>query len=291
MKKKLPRVLVILGPTATGKSDLAVGIARIYNGEIISADSRQVYTGLDIGSGKITKREMKGIPHHLLDIINPKKVYTVEEFKRDASDAIADIGSRGKLPIVCGGTGFYIDALIFDEQFPAVPPNKVLRAKLWKKTTESLYKELLKLDPRRAKNIDPHNKVRIIRAIEIARVLGRVPKLKRHKKYDAVFLGLTLPREKLRENIHKRLMKRMKNNALIREVRDLRKNGLSWKRLHSFGLEYRYVALYLQKKLTKKEMLAELEWQIADFSKRQMTWFNRNKNIRWFSPGQAKNLL
>lgn len=281
--KRLPKIVVILGPTATGKSDYAVKLARAWEGEVISADSRQVYRRLDIGSGKITRREMKAVPHHLLDIADPKgERYTVDDFKRDGSAAIDDIVKRGKLPIVCGGTGFYIDALVFGEEFPNVPPNQKLRAVLAKRSTQSLMKEISRLDPRRAKALDPKNKVRIIRAIEIARALGSVPKVKRSEHYETLFIGLTSTTEKLRERIHKRLLKRMKGGKMIREIQKLHKQGVSWQRLHAFGLEYRYVALYLQKKLTRDEMLIQLENQIVDFSKRQMTWFKRNKAIHWF---------
>lgn len=282
MGKQLPKILVILGPTATGKSDLAVKLARYFNGEVISADSRQIYKGLDIGSGKITKRETKGVLHHLIDVCDPKKTYSVEQFKNDGQKATIDILSRGKLPIICGGTGFYIDALVFGEEFPAVKPDPKLRARLAKKSADALMKEIARLDPRRAKTLDPHNKVRIIRAIEIARALGSVPKVKRENKYETLFIGLTADRETLRQRIHARLLKRMKA-GMVEEVKKLRKKGVSWKRLHALGLEYRYVALYLQKRLSKEEMLERLEQEIFHFSKRQMTWFKRNKDIHWFS--------
>jgi tRNA dimethylallyltransferase len=286
MKKQLPKILVIVGPTATGKSDLAVDMARRFSGEVVSADSRQVYRGFDIGSGKITSREMKRVPHHLLDVADPKQTYTVEKYKTDAAKAIAGIIARKKLPVIAGGTGFYIDALVFGEQFPEVPPDPALRTRLAKKSAAALMKEIAKLDPKRAKTLDPHNKVRIIRAIEIARVLGKVPKVKRAPMYDPLFIGLALDKEKLREKIHTRIQKRMKKGAMAREVSQLHKKGLSWKRLHDFGLEYRYLALYLQKKMGKEEMLAKLEQEIVWYAKRQMQWFKRNKKIRWFAPGE-----
>ncbi len=288
MKKQLPKILVICGQTATGKSDLAVTLAQKFNGEVISADSRQVYKGMDLGSGKITEREMKGIPHYLLDVADPrKKRYTVEDFKNDGEVAIDDILYRGKLPIVCGGTGFYIDALVFDTRFPEVPPNPTLRKKLEKKSAASLMKEITKLDPRRAKALDPFNKVRIIRAIEIARALGSVPKMSQQFRYDTLFIGLKLGTDTLREKVHKRLIKRIKAGMVL-EVAKLKASGVSWKRLEAFGLEYRYVALYLQKKLTKHEMLAKLESEIIQYSKRQMQWFKRNKDITWFEPQSTK---
>jgi tRNA dimethylallyltransferase len=289
MKKKLPKVLAIVGPTATGKSDLAVEMALLYNGEIISADSRQVYKGMDIGTGKITAQEMKGVPHYLLDVIKPKKIYDVELFKTEAEKAITDIVSRKKLPIVAGGTGFYIDALISGEIFPDVPANKKLRATLAKKSAEALMKEITKLDPRRAKALDPFNKVRIIRAIEIARALGSVPKVKRVKRYETLWIGLTLDPVKLREKIHTRLLKRI-NTGMISEISNLHKKGLSWKRLYELGLEYRYIGLYLQKKLTKEEMLTQLEQEIVHYAKRQMQWFKRNTDIKWFTPGENKKV-
>jgi tRNA dimethylallyltransferase len=149
--KQRNKVVVILGPTATGKSDLAVKLAQKYNGEVISADSRQVYTGLDLGTGKITKKEMLGVPHHMLDVVSPKKVFTVSEWKEQAEKIIIDIISRGKLPIICGGTGLYIQSIVDNVVFPEVPPNLPLRKKLEKKSKLELIEILKKLDPRRAK--------------------------------------------------------------------------------------------------------------------------------------------
>lgn len=264
-------------------------MALLFGGEVVSADSRQVYKGMNIGSGKITKAEMKGVPHHLLDIADPKKAYSVESFKKDAATAIAGIAGRGKLPIVAGGTGFYIDSLLSGEIFPEVPANKKLRATLAKKSAEALMKEITKLDPRRAKALDPFNKVRIIRAIEIARALGSVPKVKKTKAYETLYIGLLLDDEKLREKIRARLLKRVKA-GMVREVSALHRRGVSWKRLYELGLEYRYVALYLQKKLTKEEMLARLEQEIIHYAKRQKQWFKRNPDIKWFSPGDTAGI-
>lgn len=290
--KPLPKILVILGPTATGKSDLAVHLAQKFDGEVVSADSRQVYRGMDIGSGKITRAETRGVPHHLLDVADPRaRVYNADDFRNDGAEAIAGILSRGRLPIVAGGTGFYIDALVSGEVFPEVPPNQKLRAKLEKKSAEALMKEISKLDPRRAKALDPLNKVRIIRAIEIARALGSVPRVKSKKHYDPFYIGLTLDAKKLRERIHVRLMNRMRGGKMVREVASLRKRGVTWKRLHAFGLEYRHVALYLRKKLSKEEMLAQLEREIAQFARRQMQWFRRNAAIVWLAPGENQKAV
>jgi len=301
------KVLVILGPTAVGKSDLAVKMAHLYNGlirtkgmvdqtsldevlgEVISADSRQVYKGLDIGSGKITKKEMQGVPHHLLDAMNPKKVFTVDLWKEKAEKAIVDILSRGKLPIICGGTGFYIQSVVDNIILPDVPPNKTLRKELETNNTEELFKILKKLDPKRAKNIDKHNSVRLVRAIEIAKALGTVPKMKKKKsKYDFIQIGLTLPSEILKERIHVRLMERLPK--MIIEVRKLHLDGLSWKRLESLGLEYRFTALYLQKKISKSKMLERLNTEIGQYARRQMQWFKRDARIKWFDPSHIEEI-
>lgn len=284
-----PKIIVILGQTATGKSILAVKIAKKVNGEIISADSRQVYTGLNLGTGKITKKEMRGIPHHLLDIANPKRRFTVMQYKKLADKKIKEIIACGKIPIICGGTGFYIDAVIKNTIFPEVPPNNKLRKGLSQKSTIALFHELQKLDPRRAKNIDKNNKVRLIRAIEIAQKLGKVPKLQSDTNsayaenvspYKFIKIGLFMPLDILKEKIEKRLIKRIKM-GMIKEIQNLHKNGLSWKRMEELGLEYRYAALYLQRKITKQEMLDKLNSEIYKYAKRQMTWFKRDPEIKW----------
>lgn len=285
-----PRILIILGPTATGKSDLAVRMAKKFKGEIISADSRQVYTGLDIGSGKITKKEMKGVPHHLLDVADPKKKFTVVEYKKLGEKAIQEIVAKNKLPIIVGGTGFYIEALVDGVILPDVAPDEVLRARLAKKSAKALFTMLKKLDPKRAKTIDPNNTRRLIRAIEIARALGKVPKLKKVKpQYDLLYIGLLLDPEELKKKIALRLKKRLAE-GMIKEAINLHKKGLSWKRMEELGLEYRYLALYLQKKLTKEEMLKTLEKEIWQYVRRQMAWFRRNEKILWYSPKDVKKM-
>lgn len=285
-----PKVLVILGPTAVGKSDLAVEIARHYNGEVISADSRQVYTGLDIGTGKITKKEMRGVRHHLLDVVHPKKVYSVELWKKHTEIAIKDIISRGKLPIICGGTGFYIQSIVDNIILPDVPADQGLRKEFSLKSTDELFIMLKKLDPKRAKNIDSKNPVRLIRAIEIATALGNVPKAKKiNSEYEFIQIGLTLPLNALREKIHTRLLARLKKGMLA-EAKRLHTGGLSYKRMEALGLEYRYLALYLQKNITKQKMLERLDIEIGQYARRQMQWFKRDARIKWFEPTQTKEI-
>ncbi|MEK7081361.1 MAG: tRNA (adenosine(37)-N6)-dimethylallyltransferase MiaA, partial [Patescibacteria group bacterium] len=239
------KILVVVGPTASGKSDLAVYLAKKFGGEVISADSRQVYKGLDVGTGKITKKEMFGISHHLLDVASPKRVFTVTEYKSLAEKALGDIWRRGKVPIVCGGTGFYIRAVIDNLIIPEVPPDKKLRRRLDKKTVDELFAILKSLDPRRAKEIDAKNPRRLIRAIEIATALGHVPRLEASlPSYDVLKVGLTLPDKILKQRIHIRLFARI-SRGMVAETKRLHKQGLSWKRMDELGLEYRYLARYL----------------------------------------------
>lgn len=290
------QTIVIMGPTASGKSDLAILLARKYNGEIISADSRQVYRGMDIGTGKVTKDEQALIPHHLLDVASPKRTYNVTHFVRDAKRAIADIQKRGKTPIICGGTGFWIQALIEDSPFPAVKPNLALRKKLEKFSAEELFGQLKKVDLVRAKSIDAQNKVRLIRALEICEALGTVPVPISHKLSANSYLIIALnpSQEILYRNISVRLDKRLEQ-GMVAEVEALRSSGLSWKRLESFGLEYKYVALLLQKKITLDEMKERLEFEIRHYAKRQLTWlrrFEKSHPLHWVATSaEAEKLI
>lgn len=264
-----PTVIVILGQTATGKSAFAVKIAKKIKGEIISADSRQVYKSLDIGTGKISKKEMKKVPHHLLDVVNPRYKFTVVEYKELAEKKIQEIIARGKTPIICGGTGFYIDAITKGIIFPEVPPNEKLRKQLSKKSLVALFSMLKKLDLVRAKTIDSKNKVRLIRAIEIVKALGKVPKIKKVKPiYTFKKIGLYLPPDKLKKKVEKRV-KQMFNDGLLNEIKKLKKAGVSNKRLQELGFEYFNPTYETVVKGT------------LQYAKRQMTWFKRDKQIKW----------
>ncbi|MGB8815696.1 MAG: tRNA (adenosine(37)-N6)-dimethylallyltransferase MiaA [Minisyncoccia bacterium] len=283
-----PKILVILGPTATGKSDLAVEVALKYNGEIISADSRQVYKGMNLGTGKITKKEMRGVPHYMLDIVNPSSVYNVAKYKAKADKIIADIIKRKKIPIICGGTGFYIDYVVKNITLPDVPPNQKLRNKLEKESCEKLMELLIKLDPRISKIIDSKNKVKIIRAIEIAKKLGKVPEIKSSPIYNAIKIGLIAPDKVLKERIKKRLIKRIEL-GMLKEGERLHKQGLSWKRMESLGLEYRYMARHLSGKISLEQMICELNSKIWQYARRQKTWFKGNKEIKWYEVSPKTN--
>jgi len=287
------KLVVILGPTASGKTDLSVGIAKKFDGEIVSADSRQVYKGLNIGSGKITKKEMLGIPHYLLDVASPKIKFTVAQYQNLANKKIKNIQKRGKLPILVGGTGFFIQSITDGIVIPEVKPNWKLRKELEKIPLPELIKRLKTIDPIRAGNIDQNNPRRVLRALEIAIKLGGPIPTVRHKKpeYNILKIGILKPKEELKTAIQKRLIKRLKNNALVNEVKKLHKQGLSWKRLEEFGLEYRFVAQYLQDKISKQEMINKIQIESEHYTKRQMTWFKKDKNIYWIKNKKASEIL
>lgn len=267
-----PKVIVILGPTASGKSSLAVKIAKKIGGEIISADSRQVYKNLNIGTGKITEKEMRCVPHFGLDIIHPKKKFNVVDYKKYADKKIKEILSRGNVPIICGGTGFYIDAVVNGIVFPEVKANLKLRKELEKKSLSELLKILKKLDESRVKTVDVKNKVRLIRAIEIAQALGKVPKITKMKPlYDFVKIGITLPFPELEKKIKTRV-KKMFKAGLFREIAKLKKSGVSDKRFKEFGFEY------------DNPTIDSVILGSVQYAKRQMTWFKRDKEIIWIRP-------
>ncbi len=274
------KIIVILGPTASGKSALAVKLAKKFNGEVISADSRQVYKGLDLGTGKITKQEMRGIRHHLLDVAPPPKQFDVAQYQKLTHHAIAGILKRGKLPIVCGGTGLYISAIVDNPSYPSATPDKRLRAQLEHKSPATLFAMLKKLDPARAQIIDRNNPRRLIRAIEIAKAHGPAEALKKNPLYDTLLIGIRVPPEKLKTALRARLLKRMRQ-GMVQEVKRLHTKGVSWKRMEELGLEYRYGARYLRGELSKQELIETLTAKIWQYSRRQMTWFRKMPNIRW----------
>jgi tRNA dimethylallyltransferase len=297
------KIVVVAGPTASGKSDLAIRLARRFKGEIISADSRQVYRRMDIGTGKVTKREQRLARHWLLDVASPTRQYTVARFTRDARRALADIVRRGKLPIICGGTGFWIDALVYGQSIPDVKPDTRLRTRLRKLTAAQLFARLQKLDPVRAAVIDRHNPVRLVRALEIVMSTGQpVPARTNGSPYEPLYLGVSRPLPELKRRIEKRLDARLKT-GMVAEVRRLHASGVSWKRLESFGLEYRHLARYLQGKYEVRSNNAEVRksetssfairtspfqamrnallGDIIAYSKRQLTWWKKNNDIRW----------
>lgn len=284
------KVIVIVGPTASGKSAFGVRMAKKIRGEVISADSRQVYRGLNIGTGKITARDMLGVPHHMLDVAPFWSTFTAHDFLVQGRNAVLDIQQRAKTPIVCGGTGFYIDALVGRMSLSFVPPNKKLRARLDKKTKQQLLALLKKHNARRAKTIEPHNKRRLIRALEIVLSSKKTRPRTPLPPYNILWIGIAPSRKNLKKRIHARLTMRMKQGMLA-EGRRLHKNGLSYKRMEAFGLEYKWLARLLQKQITRAKFDVGLSSDIYKYAKRQLTYWKRNKEIRWFLPTATKNIL
>jgi tRNA dimethylallyltransferase len=286
MKSK-NKILVILGPTASGKTSLAVRLAEKFNGEIVSADSRQVYRGMDIGTGKDLSEY--SVPYHLIDVVSPKIRFDLAKYQEAAFKAIDGILKRGKLPILAGGSGLYLQAVIDNYRLSDIKSDLVLRKKLDKLNALELFKKLEELAPKMAAKLnqsDKNNKRRLIRYLEI---LGQDKNFKSRigkKKYQALLIGVNISREVLQQRILKRLIDRLKDQDMVGEIKKLRNGGLSWKKLEEFGLEYRFIALYLQNKLQYDEMIEKLNLAIYQFAKRQLTWFKR-----WEKQGAKINWL
>ena len=267
-------LIVILGATAGGKTGLAVRLARKLGSEIISADSRQIYRGMDLGTGK-DLQEYGEVPYHLIDIAEPGSEYSVFQFQRDCFAALDEIWSRDKLPILCGGTGLYLDAVLRGYRLVEVPEDLALRARLASLDDVQLREQLLKLKPQQHNRTDLEDRERLIRAIEIA--LGEqaaaadLPPLPRVKP---LVFGLKWPRDILRRRIAGRLQQRLAE-GMIEEVRQLHDGGVPWDRLEFYGLEYRLIAQHLQGQLSRNDMAQKLRSAIGQFAKRQETFFRR----------------
>jgi len=294
--QSLPKVLVILGPTASGKTAWGVRLAKKFNGEIISADSRQVYRGMDIGTGKDldeysieVKNQNSGvrrikIPYHLIDVVEPDEQYSVGRWKKEAEEAIADILKRGRLPIVVGGTGLYIDSLTKGLDFPKAEADLDLRKKLEKMGKRELLAKLKELDLKTYKEIDKKNRRRVERAVEVCLATGRPFSEQRKKispKYEFLQIGIQVDRDKIRKKILNRLLHRFDKEEMVAEVERLHQEGVSWERLDDFGLEYRFISEYLRGKMEYEEMREKLFYASSQFAKRQMTWFKRDRRIKW----------
>jgi tRNA dimethylallyltransferase len=281
----MQRLVVILGTNASGKSDLGIRLAAHYRGEIVSADSRQVYRGLDLGSGKITPAQAGAIKHHLIDVADVAGFYSLAQYQRAAYDAIGAISRAGKMPFLVGGTGLYVSAVVEGYQLVEVPPNDTLRAELERLPLDQLVARLATADPEAARRIDQKNPRRLIRAIEIA-AGGRAHTAARQcsPRYHCLQLGLTWPRELLEKRIEKRLRDRL-TNGMVDEVAGLRARGVSDIRLDKLGLEYRYITRYLRGELASLDDLRrELAIAIRQFAKGQLTWFKRDRRIIWLDP-------
>ena len=275
-KKYKFNLIVILGATATGKTNLAVKIADKYNGEIISADSRQIYKKLNIGTGKDYNEYVindKKIHYHLIDIIEPDVDYSVFQFQNDFKRAYNKIRSKNKIPILCGGTGLYIESILLDYPLNDIKPNYELRKKLETKTIHSLLKLAGEQFIKNSNESELNNRRRIIRFIEKLNQPKRKPK-QVIKIDNPLIIGTNFTRAIIREKIEKRLIKRL-NEGLVEEVKGLLNNGISSNRLESIGLEYKFVSQYLDKIYTKDEFILKLTTGIQQFAKRQLSWFRR----------------
>jgi len=276
------RAVAIVGTNASGKSALGVAVALRFGGEIISADSRQVYRGLDIGTGKLTRDQMQGVRHHLIGVMDLETRYSVADFQKSAYGLIDEITARGRLPIIVGGTGLYVRSVVDGYQLTTARPDLALRDRLEQLTDEELHHRLNELAPDAAKAIDPRNRRRIIRAVEV-REQG-FPFKTSHvnaPQYEFCQLGLTWPRDVLRERIKSRLRTRL-DEGMIGEVRNLLDERVSFSRLDALGLEYRFVARFLRGEYaSEEELFDELSRAIYRFAMRQLAWFRRDKSIIW----------
>ncbi len=275
MVKKL---VCVVGTNASGKSALGVELALRYNGEIVSADSRQVFRGLDLGSGKITAEEMKGVPHHLIDVREPNTFFSMADFQKLAYETIEDIRARGKLPLIVGGTGLYVASVAEGYELSGPAPDLSYRDELETYDTHTLYRMLVERLP--GTDVDPKNRNRVMRLLERLQS-GDSLEPKKNPRYDVLQLGVTWPRAEICARIDERLERRMRE-GMLDEVKTLLANGATPEFLKKLGLEYRFLTEYLLGEIaTEAQMLDELARAIKRFAKRQMTWFRKDKSILW----------
>lgn len=288
-----PKLIAIVGTTASGKSSLGIDLARIFNAEIISADSRQIYKGLDLGTGKVTPEEIVGVPHHMLDIIDPNTPYSLAEYQKAAYKIIDDIVARGKMPILVGGTGLYTRAIIEGYDLDSAEPDFKLREELGGKSASELVEILQSLGATDVS--EPDNPRRLIRQIEKIKS-GKQTKPINNPKYNVLQIGITFDRDILYKRIEERLDLRIKD-GMIEEIKNLLDNGATPEFMEGLGLEYRYTTRYILGKYNSfEEYRSELLKEIRHFAKRQMTWFRKEKNIIWLNEkgdylNEAKKLI
>jgi tRNA dimethylallyltransferase len=291
MEQQNIKLVVILGPTASGKTKLAVELARRFDGEIVSADSRQVYRGMDVGTGKDLV-EYGEIKHHLIDVVDPMEEFSLAQYKKMADTAIEDIARRGKVPFLVGGSGMYLQAVVDNYDLVEVGADKGLRTELEALGAEALFAELEKLNPAFAAKVnasDRKNKRRLVRYIELQSSGPKPETLRRKpKKYDCLLLGLNPGKDVIEGSIYKRLVTRLENEDMVAEIDGLHGRGVTWQRLRDFGLEYRFISEYLQERIDYDAMVERLNIATRQFAKKQMTWFKRwekqGARIGWLVP-------
>ncbi len=294
-----PKVIVICGPTASGKTALSIQLAQKINGEIISSDSMQIYKDMNIGTAKPDKQEMQGIKHYLLDFVEPNQRYSVADYKKDAENAIEDILQKGKVPIIVGGTGLYVDSLIYGIEYPNIEFDENYRKKLEKRAEkeglEKLYEKAKKIDPQAMKKISRNDQKRILRVLEIYNATGKtkteqeIESRKNEVKYDYRVFAINMDREKLYDRINKRV-DIMIQKGLIEEVENLLKKYNEFPTAMQ-GLGYKEVVEYIQGKVLKEDMIENIKRESRRYAKRQITWFKKNKQTIWIGPNDLQMIL
>ena len=290
-----PKVIVICGPTASGKTSLSVELAKKCNGEIISADSMQIYKDMNIGTAKVTQEEMQGIKHYMIDIVSPTERYSVAEFKVQAEKAIEEILKKGKTPIIAGGTGLYVNSLIYNIQYNDIKIDeeyrKYLEERVEKEGLQSLYEEAKKIDFEAMKSISKNDQKRILRVLEMYHQTGKTKtelekeSRKEEVKYDYKVYAINWEREELYERINKRV-DIMIEQGLIKEVENILKKYNKFPTAMQ-GLGYKEVVEYLDKKITKEEMIEKIKMETRRYAKRQITWFKKIENVKWIQGNET----
>ena len=284
-----PKLFCVVGPTASGKTDYAIELAKALGGEVVSCDSMQIYRGMDIGTAKPTKEEMQGIPHHMLDFVDPAESYSVADFVRDARICIQDILQRGRVPILCGGTGLYVDSVLNQIEFAPKGQDEAYREALKKMAehegAEAVHRLLQTADPRAADKIHPNNVKRVIRALEIIKTTGLTKseadrQAKKEPVYDAEIYGMQRERERLYERINLRVDRRMERD-LLAEVDGLLRRGIPKTATSMQAIGYKELAAYRRGEMTLEEAVETVKRESRRYAKRQMTWFRRNPDIQW----------
>lgn len=276
----MEKLVVIAGTNASGKSGLGISLASMYGGEVISADSRQVFKGLDLGSGKVTKEEMRGVPHHMIDVAKPNDFFSLKDFQTGAYEAIDDCIKRGKIPFLVGGTGLYVNSVVDGYNLNGEKPDPKVRQEIYDLSIEEIKERLKQLNPSALERVDINNKRRLERALERA-LTGNGDELESVKRYDTLVLGVTWERKVLYERIRERLDKRL-SEGMIDEVKRLREEGATDEFLYKLGLEYRYILMYLRGEFSSYEAFYDkLFMEIRHLAKEQMTWFRKRTDIAW----------
>lgn len=294
LNQSKPRVLAVAGPTASGKTWLGVQLAKIYDGEVISADSMQIYKGMDIASAKPTKEEMQGIPHHLIDFLDRDIIFSAADYVRLAKEKIAEVLSRGKLPIIVGGTGLYIDSLLENVKFSDGGSDEKYRKELYdfagKEGNEALYARLLEVDPEAAETIHPNNLVRVVRALEVIYVTGRkFSELKKESRlvespYDSLIIGLNFEnRQNLYDRIDLRVDEMMKN-GLLEEAEELWRQGSMKTAANAIG--FKEFIPFFENQMSVEACIDKIKQETRRYAKRQLTWFRKNQRIQWIILGE-----